>query len=782
MKKLLTIILCLISLNSFGQSAFGLWALDYFDNQIDTGGIHVAKTGDDGTGDGSYSNPYLTIGRAYTDALAGDTIQVQSGTYYESLSTTKSGSAGNPITIMGFNGEKFVWSGFTEITSWTQNGSTYTANSAPTALSTMNVMLYNNELAWMARSPNLGSYWNIDSQTATSITSTSLSGVTTSTDARANSQNSRFQTNRALGVSVAGTTLTGTPTTAWKTNYKFFIDNDSNSLDQNKEYYFNTSTKIPSVYSSTGFDSVKVSTIENLVTINYHDYYVFKDIIFEGANTNCIFSKAPEYVTFESCIFRYSYEAINGLNQQDGTKERGQYLTIRYCTFKELHNTGINLLSEYGWASIHDNTFSNIGLIQGMGSTNNGGNYTAIRTNSHGNNIYNNVFDSIGYHGISISADSTIVYSNLIEYTCETLDDGAGIYTGGSSINGREIYNNIIRYVKGNYDMTSSANAYSAGIYLDEGADDVLVTDNYVYMPSGQEFALKLHKGADNFIYRNTLYGSNKGIDFENYNGTLTGNDIDTNLVVTLKGKFAEWAYSFNNTLTSAGTQTLNVFAHDDNDNDSLTYRQDLGTGIVRASIPDWETFMSYSGNIEKTYINESDLREDYNSNTTDSLIVTFPEVRIDFYDNYYYTGTDYKIRPMGSLITYPAIYGEELITNGDFASATWWNDALTAWSIGSGVAAFNSTSYLPLVTGSTIMESGKTYLIEFDINVTSGTLEVCSSNVDGSTFSSLNSYSSTQSVSFEYTQVTSPLDYICFLSQTSFNGYIDNVSVREKY
>ena len=47
--------------------------------------LHVAKTGDDSTGDGSFANPYLTISKGYDVALAagGKTVWVHEGTYAE---------------------------------------------------------------------------------------------------------------------------------------------------------------------------------------------------------------------------------------------------------------------------------------------------------------------------------------------------------------------------------------------------------------------------------------------------------------------------------------------------------------------------------------------------------------------------------------------------------------------------------------------------------------------------------------------------------------------------
>lgn len=66
---------------------------------------YVATTGSDTNNGTSLTTPYKTISKAISSASAGDTVYVRAGTY-PSFSVTKSGSAGNYLTISGYGSER----------------------------------------------------------------------------------------------------------------------------------------------------------------------------------------------------------------------------------------------------------------------------------------------------------------------------------------------------------------------------------------------------------------------------------------------------------------------------------------------------------------------------------------------------------------------------------------------------------------------------------------------------------------------------------------------------
>jgi hypothetical protein len=69
-------------------------------------------TGND-SGPGTLAQPFDTIGKAHSVAVAGDTIYLRAGTYDISsqVTLTRSGSSGNPITLTNYPGETVILDG-----------------------------------------------------------------------------------------------------------------------------------------------------------------------------------------------------------------------------------------------------------------------------------------------------------------------------------------------------------------------------------------------------------------------------------------------------------------------------------------------------------------------------------------------------------------------------------------------------------------------------------------------------------------------------------------------
>ena len=71
------------------------------------GTYYVSVSGDDGN-PGSLDQPYATVNHALSTLKPGDTLFLRGGTYYEEVEATVSGTAGQGITIAGYDGEQAV--------------------------------------------------------------------------------------------------------------------------------------------------------------------------------------------------------------------------------------------------------------------------------------------------------------------------------------------------------------------------------------------------------------------------------------------------------------------------------------------------------------------------------------------------------------------------------------------------------------------------------------------------------------------------------------------------
>ena len=122
---------------------------------------------------------------------------------------------------------------------------------------------------------------------------------------------------------------------------------------------------------------------------------------------------------------------------------------------------------------------------------------------------------------------------------------------------------------------------------------------------------------------------------------------------------------------------------------------------------------------------------------------------------------------------------GSELVTNGDFATDTAWAKG-TGWSISGGSANCDGAgngNYLSQTSNSTLV-LGKTYKVNFDITRTSGTilLMLASSNPTINTSGNIITGGSKEF----YITISTLTDQNIYFRSNSFNGSIDNVSVKE--
>ena len=98
-----------------GSTVFRVWAIPTVDYWVDQG--HASASDSNlGTAD----RPWRTVDHAVDSVGPGDVICVREGTYRESVSIGVKGTAADPITLMGYPGERVVVSGADVVTGWAQ--------------------------------------------------------------------------------------------------------------------------------------------------------------------------------------------------------------------------------------------------------------------------------------------------------------------------------------------------------------------------------------------------------------------------------------------------------------------------------------------------------------------------------------------------------------------------------------------------------------------------------------------------------------------------------------
>lgn len=122
--------------------------------------LYVAPTGSD-TGPGTLAQPFRTVQRCASVAVAGQTCLLRAGTYRETVRPALSGTLASPLRFVGYPGEVATLSGATPVTGWQlHQGSIYKAsvtlpvNGYSDTGFFANQVFVNGAMQWEARWPN----------------------------------------------------------------------------------------------------------------------------------------------------------------------------------------------------------------------------------------------------------------------------------------------------------------------------------------------------------------------------------------------------------------------------------------------------------------------------------------------------------------------------------------------------------------------------------------------------------------------------------------------------
>lgn len=556
------------------------------------------------------STPWKSLAKlnaVFSALLPGDAVLFKRGDVFSGyINIIKSGTSVRPIRFGAYgNGKKPVISGFFTINNWTSGGTNVWEADVPDGKERVNLLLLNNEVKEIGRYPNKNAsnkgYLTIDAFLENKeITDNELLSTLNWTGGEVVIRKNRSTIDRNLITQHSGATLRYiTESFYWPAiNFGYFIQNHPQTLDTEGEWYFASLAKKLGIYSNgkPAKDAVKISTINNLVSINNQQDLVFEEISFEGANENVFDIRNGRSIRISNCTIAFSgANAINAPTDVYG-------LTIENSSIENTNNVACSI-NNGTKVTIRNNRIRNTGTIEGMGKGNIGS-YEAIMIGGNNNVVAFNEIENTGYIPITFNGNNVLIKNNYINHFVFVKDDGGGIYSWNGTPDApvfvnRKVTGNVVLNGKGSGEGTDNPSHLQAyGIYLDDVVKNVEVSNNTV--ANCAKGGLFIHNASDNIIANNTFYNNQTQLIMSHDNVspnspvaniTLTGNIFfsltENQLVADFQTK--------NDDLPSFGNFDHNIYSRPSDENAIInTFRIVNGIGIGK--LVDLEGWKALSG------------------------------------------------------------------------------------------------------------------------------------------------------------------------------------------
>lgn len=630
--------------------------------------FYFSASGNDNNAGTSTGAPWRTIAKfnsVFASKSPGDFFLFNRGdVFYGNLIISRSGSIGLPITIGAYgSGAQPIITGLSDVTGWTSLGSNKWQTSA--AISNQRQLynvFVNGVPVQQGRYPNAG-YFTYQAGTQTAKTSGSLPASSTNwTGAVAVIRKNNWIMDNDTILTHAGTTFTHTyhdlpnnyPGLA---GYGFFIQSDSRTLDVQNEWYYNPSSRLLMIYSTSSPVNVKVPTIDTLVTVLRRSYITFDNLSFIGSNKYTFFISGPN-MTIQNCNIDYSgQEGIWGGNNF-GSPFSPNFRLLN-TTVNHTNNNSVTLQTEFTNYLIDHCTIKNSAVIPGMGKTGEK-TYVGFFAFASGGEVKHCIIDSTGYIAVDILGNNIIIDSNYIAHWNLTKMDGGGVYTwlGSGTVNtGCKVYNNIIIDAFGATAGTTESNGLSHGVYLDANTNNYEVYNN-TFANIGYS-GMFMYSGASNNNFHNNTSYNNTITQLLQYNQFTNGqptinNTVKSNILVSktstqLTGKFST-RDALSTFTASMGTFDSNYYARPIDDN--LTIQALSNSGTNNYNLAQWKTVSGKDIHSLKSpiaIINVNQLDFEYNA-TENAVVKTLPSGVWVTLNNISYSGTA-TLQPYTSLV-----------------------------------------------------------------------------------------------------------------------------------
>lgn len=578
--------------------------------------------------------PWKTINKlnSYYNLQPGDSVLFNRGeTFFGTLLTNTSGRSENFITYGAYGeGPNPKITSLSVLESWTlYNGNIYYCS---VDIATPNIVCLDGTIQPMGRYPRSG-YLPYTSHTGnSSITGESVANLPfDAMGAEVVIRKIRQVTDRHIITFHSGNTLGLSSAGEYGTNYAnntsytpndgngYFIQSSIHTLSQKGDWYYDNAAKRLYMYFGTEQPSdhtINVSTSPHKVQIFRKNYIVIRDIDFEGSNSSAVEMLDTDHIIFSNCNFYKNRDGI--VSPYNSTSN----LIIQNCKMEDQINNGVLIQGSVDHVIIDNCVFNNIGTIAGSGGSGDGM-QLGIWIAGNNTSVSNCILTKIGYHGICLYGNNTLIEKNLINNYGLVKDDCGGIYE--FQFSGIQHTNKIIRYntILNGVGVGEGVPWYevygkAAGIYLDANVTNVQVYNNVIAHGNWSGIVL-IDVGPNNYIERNVVYDFLQQLHlFESPGMLIRNNSILENHFVarTINQKTLYVQLYHDDDPSLFGVIDKNIYARPISDSETITLSKEYaGGGISILSLASWKT----------TY------KQDYNSKTSYKTVEDTEMIRFEY-------------------------------------------------------------------------------------------------------------------------------------------------------
>lgn len=504
----------------------------------------VAPFGNDG-GAGTLSSPFRTISRAASLANWGDTVDIEAGTYHETVKPARSG-----VTFVNYNGANVTVSGTDNVGGfWKIGGDIYEANLPVNLGEGNNQVFVDGKLMNEARWPNSNldpshpAKAYIQGYSGGTIYNTSLSqpnGFWTGAQVRI------FPGNGWVGYSAYVTSsgpgwihIAGLPgLSSWEAVGKgnpFYLYGKFQAIDSPGEWYIDSSSHLylwDPASDNPSYHTVEVKARQWAFDLSAVSNTTIQGINIFAASIHTGWSSSNTVLNHINASYIDQVGWIsNGwsVNEPWGIELMGagsilENSTIAYSASDGVYVGGNNVTVRNN--VIHDVDYSGIDAA-------------GVRVYGQYANVSYNTIYNAGRDGINYKAPHTTIAYNTIHDVMLQTTDGGGIYAVQLNGQGSQIYGNVV------YNVNSGGYG-AAGIFLDNNCSSMVIHNNTVWNTNA---GLKINFTSYNEqVYSNAISGNQYSVaNNGNYSwgGSQFHNNVYYNRTVQMGSGASQWSNAF---------------------------------------------------------------------------------------------------------------------------------------------------------------------------------------------------------------------------------------------